>query len=295
MLRDIRNQIQICKGNVMNRVHSRSLGRRFITVLLGTFALLPWREDAAMAQDPSPDVVRAIAPTGTLRAAINYGNIVLAQKGPDGGPAGVSADLARELGRRLRVPVAFTTFETAGKVVEALDGPQTWDMAFLAIDPHRGQTIAFTPPYVIIEGAYMVAAGSPLTRNDEVDRPGVRIAVGRNTAYDLYLSRELKAAERVFAPTSQAALDLFMQDRLDAVASVRQPLEAYARDHADVRILPGRFMVIEQAIALPKGRPEAEAYLRRFIEEMKASGFVANALERSNQHDAAVAPRATVP
>ncbi|AWN35264.1 ABC transporter substrate-binding protein [Methylobacterium radiodurans] len=248
-----------------------------------------------MAQDLSPEVVRAIAPTGTLRAAINYGNIVLAQKGPGGEPAGVSADLARELGRRLHVPVAFTTFETAGKVVEALDGLKTWDMAFLAIDPHRGQTIAFTPPYVIIEGAYMVAAGSPLTRNDEVDRPGVRIAVGRNTAYDLYLSRELKAAERVFAPTSQAALDLFRQDRLDAVASVRQPLEAYARDHADVRILPGRFMVIEQAIALPKGRPEAEAYLRRFIEEMKASGFIANALDRSNQRDAAVAPRATVP
>lgn len=270
-------------------------GRLIVSVLLATLALLHLREDVAMAQDLSPDLVRAIAPTGKLRAAINYGNIVLAQQGAGGEPAGVSADLARELGRRLHVPVVFTTFETAGKVVEALDGPKTWDMAFLAVDPHRAETIAFTAPYVIIEGAYMVPAGSPLTQNDQVDRPGVRIAVGRNTAYDLYLGRHLKAAERVFAPTSQAAVELFQQDHLDAVASVRQPLEVYAREHADVRILPGRFMVIEQAVALPKGRPEAEAYLRQFVEEMKASGFVANALDRSNQHDAVVAPKAAVP
>jgi polar amino acid transport system substrate-binding protein len=242
-----------------------------------------------------PGLGAVIAPTGRLRAAINYGNIVLAQKGADGQPAGVSADLARELGRRLHVPVAFTTYDTAGKVVEAVGGAQPWDVAFLAIDPHRAQTIAFTPPYVIIEGAYMVPAGSPITQNDQVDRPGVRIAVGRNTAYDLYLSRHLQHAERVFAPTSAAALDVFRQDHTDVVASVRQPLEAYARDHADVRILPGRFMAIEQAVALPAGRPEAKAFMSRFIEEMKASGFVAKALERSGQSDATVAPKAAQP
>ncbi|MBE7200463.1 MAG: ABC transporter substrate-binding protein [Parafilimonas terrae] len=248
-----------------------------------------------MARAEDLDIAHRIAPTGTLRAAINYGNIVLAQKGPDREPAGISADLARELGRRLKVPVSFTTFDTAGKVVEALNGPQTWDVAFLAIDPKRAQTIAFTPPYVIIEGAYMVPKGSPLTENDQVDRPGVKIAVGRNTAYDLYLARALTSAERVFAPTSQAALELFQKDRLDAVASVRQPLELYARDHAEVRVLPGRFMVIEQAMAVPRGREAALAYVSRFVEEMKASGFVAAALARSGQHDAAVAPRSDVP
>ncbi|WP_083469430.1 ABC transporter substrate-binding protein [Methylobacterium variabile] len=248
-----------------------------------------------MAKADEGDIARRVAPTGTLRAAINYGNIVLAQKGPDGEPAGISADLARELGRRLKVPVSFTTYDTAGKVVDALNGPQTWDVAFLAIDPKRAQTIGFTPPYVIIEGAYMVPKESALRQNNEVDRPGTRIAVGRNTAYDLYLARALTSAERVFAPTSQAALELFLRDRLDVVASVRQPLEVYARDHADVRVLPGRFMVIEQAMAAPRGRDEALAYLSRFIEEMKASGFVAAAMARSGQHDAAVAPKSDVP
>ncbi len=248
-----------------------------------------------MSQDVTPELVRAIAPTGTLRAAINYGNIVLAQKGADGEPAGISADLARELGRRLHVPVAFTTYETAGKVVEAVGGDHPWDVAFLAIDPQRAQTIAFTPPYVVIEGAYMVPADSPITRNEDVDRPGVRIAVGRNTAYDLYLSRHLTKAERVFAPTSAAALEVFRRDKTDVVASVRQPLDAYARDHADVRILPGRFMAIEQAMALPAGRPEAQAFMTRLIEELKASGFVAQALARSGQHDATIAPPATRP
>lgn len=251
--------------------------------------------DCRMVRAQDGETARSIAPTGVLRAAINYGNIVLAQRGPDGEPAGISADLARELGRRLDVPVSFTTYDTAGKVVDALAGPATWDVAFLAIDPKRAQTIAFTPPYVVIEGAYMVPRESPLRENAEVDRPGVRIAVGRNTAYDLYLERALTSAERVFAPTSQAALDLFRRDRLDVVASVRQPLEIYARDHADVRVLPGRFMVIEQAVAVPRGRDRASAYLDRFIEEMKASGFVADALARSGQRDATVAPRSERP
>ena len=248
-----------------------------------------------MAQAVSRDLVHEIAPTGTLRVAINYGNVVLAQKRPDGQPGGVSADLARELGRRLNVPVSFATYDTAGKVVSALGGSETWDMAFLAIDPERGLTIDYTPPYVIIQGAYMVPAGSPITRNDQVDRPGVRIAVGRNTAYDLYLGRHLEAAERVFAPTSAAALDMFARDHLDALASVRQPLDAYAREHATFRVLPGRFMVIEQAIAMPKGRSAAAVFISRFIEELKASGFVASALEKSGQRDADVAPKAAIP
>ncbi|KAB1073297.1 ABC transporter substrate-binding protein [Methylobacterium planeticum] len=253
---------------------------------------MPIPKDIAVAQDLPSRLAREIAPTGSLRAAINFGNPVLAQRGADGTPAGVSADLARELGHRLGVPVGFETFDTAGAVVEALGGPRTWDVAFLAIDPHRAQTIAFSPPYVIIEGAYMVREGSPLTRNDQVDHPGIRIAVGRNTAYDLYLGRRLERAERVYAPTSADALALFLREGPEVLASVRQPLEAYAREHKDVRILPGRFMVIEQAVATPKDRPAGRAYIRAFVEEMKASGFVAEALDRSGQPDAVVAPAA---
>lgn len=265
---------------------------RVRAALLALALLLPLPGEIAVAQDPTPALRAEIAPTGTLRAAINYGNPVLAQKGADGEPAGVSADLARELGRRLGVPVAFETFDTAGAVVSALGGARTWDVAFLAIDPERAQTIAFSPAYVIIEGAYLVRADSPLTANAEVDRPGIRIAVGRNTAYDLYLGRHLKAAERVFAPTSAAALTLFLDEKPDVLASVRQPLEAYVRDHPGLRILPGRFMAIEQAVASPKARAGTAAYLREFIEGAKASGFVAGALAASGQHDAVVAPSA---
>lgn len=280
------------------RAPSPPRGRRRAVIrsilVLGALAALPASE-IALAQTSSSETAHAIAPTGTLRAAINYGNPVLAQKGPDGQPAGVSADLARELGRRLGLPVGFVTFDTAGAVVEALGGARSWDVAFLAIDPHRGETIAFSPPYVLIEGAYMVRADSPITRNAEVDRPGMRIAVGRNTAYDLYLGRHLKAAERVYAPTSADALALFLAEKPEVLASVRQPLEAYARDHAGLRLLPGRFMVIEQAVATPKANGQAADYMRAFIEEMKASGFVARALARSGQNDAVVAPAASAP
>ena len=196
------------------------------TVLFTMLALQTLRPDIARAQPPSPKMVEDVAPTGTLRVAINYGNVVLAQRGPDGTPAGISVDLARELGRRLSIPVRFTTYETAGAVVEALNGPRPWDVGFLAVDPHRAQTIAFSSPYVDIEGAYMVSTASPITQNEQVDRAGVRIAVGRDTAYDLYLGRHLKVAQRAFAPTSLAALKLFVSDHLEAVASVRQPLLA---------------------------------------------------------------------
>jgi len=231
-------------------------------------------------------VVRDLAPTGKLRAAINFGNPVLAQKEPLGG---VSVDLARELARRARVPLELVTYDAAGKVTaDATRG--AWDVAFVARDPVRAQDIEFTAPYVIIEGAYMVAAGSPLQANEDVDRDGVRIAVSRGSAYDLFLSRTLKHATLVRAPSPPASIELFVKDHLDALAGVRQPLAAYALEHSGYRVLPGRFMVIEQAMALPRGRPLAARYLRDFTDEMKASGFVAASLDRSGQKDAAVAP-----
>jgi polar amino acid transport system substrate-binding protein len=255
--------------------------------------LLILLEIAALGQEPSAQLVNEIAPTGSLRVAINLGNAVLAQKGPEGTLQGISAGLALELGRRLSVPVTFVTFEAAGEVVTALGGSKTWDVAFLAIDPQRAQTIAFSPPYVIIEGAYMVPQLSPITGNEQVDRAGIRVAVGRNSAYDLYLGRNLKAAQRVFAPTSQDAIALFRRDGLEVAASVRQVLERYASGHPDVRLLPGHFMIIEQAVATPKDRPAAAGYMRGFIEEMMSSGFVARELEKSGQLDARVAPAAS--
>jgi polar amino acid transport system substrate-binding protein len=242
---------------------------------------------ACLAEEPAPAVIRELAPTGRLRVAINLGNPVLAQRAPSGELGGVSAELARELGRRLKLPVDFTTFDGAGQVVAAV---AQWDVAFLAIDPLRAGVAAFSHPYVVIEGAYVVPADSPLRAVEEVDRPGVRVAVGRGSAYDLFLARELKRAVRVQAATSAQALELFLRDRLEAAAGVRQPLVRFAGAHPGLRVLPGRFMAINQAMALPRGRAAGARYLDGFIEELKASGFVAQALAASGQAEAGIAP-----
>ena len=200
-------------------------------------------------------------------------------------------DLARELGARLGVPVVLVTFDAAGKVFDAL-GSSAWDVAFLAIEPARASQIDFTAPYVIIEGGYMVPVGSPLRTIADVDREGVRIAVGNKSAYDLYLTRTLKHAQLVRAPTSPAAIELFMKEKLEVAANVKQPLLQFAKGRTDVRVMDGRFMAIEQAMGTPRGRAAGARYLREFVEEMKASGFVAAGLRRSGQGDATVAPPA---
>jgi polar amino acid transport system substrate-binding protein len=246
----------------------------------------------ASAWAAPPDAVHDLAPDGTLHAAINYGNPVLAQRPPTGDePQGVSAALARELARELGVPVKFVIFNQAGQVTEALKAnAKAWDVAFLAIDPVRSQGIEFTAPYVVIEGAYLVTRESPLQTVAEVDRTGHRIAVTTGSAYDLFLTRALKQAQLVRFKDWDGTTQAFEQQHLDALAGVRQPLVAYAAEHPATRVLPGRFMVIEQAVGTPQGRPAGVAFLRGFVEQMKASGFVAKALAESKQEGAAVAP-----
>jgi len=237
-------------------------------------------------RNPKAVAATELAPTGTLRVAINLGNAVLAQKDASGALTGVSVDLARELGRRLSVPVELVPFDAAGKVSEAFK-TGALDVVFLAIEPARASEIAFTPPYVLIEGVYLVPQDSPLRSVAEVDREGVRIAVNKGSAYDLFLTRTLKYAQLVRA---DSGVDTFMKDKLDAAAGVKQPLVEYARTHPEVRVMDGRFMEIQQAMGTAKGRDAGARYLREFIEEMKKSGFVADALKSSNQPDAAVAP-----
>ena len=236
----------------------------------------------------SPAILKAFAPKGTLRAAINQGNSVLAQKGPNGEALGITVDLARELGKRLGVGVELITFDAAGKAFDALKGGVT-DVGFLAIEPVRAAEVDFTAPYVLIEGTYMVPKDSALKAIEDVDRAGVRIAVNKGSAYDLFLTRTLKHATLT---RGDDGVGLFKKDRLEAAGGVRQPLVAYAKTDPGVRIMEGRFMAIQQAMGMPKGRDAAVPYLRAFVEEMKASGFVADALKRSNQPDAMVAPKA---
>ena len=219
--------------------------------------------------------------------AINLGNIVLAQRHQaTGEPKGITVDLARELGRRLGVPVELVQFDAAGKVFEVVK-TGTLDIIFLAIEPVRAAEIAFTAPYVLIEGVYMVPKNSSLKTVVDVDRDGVRVGVNEGSAYDLYLTRTLKHAKLA---RGENGIDLFIKDKLEAAAGVKQALVEFAKTNSSVRVMDGRFMEIQQAMGTPKGRDAGARYLRAFIEEMKASGFVADALKRSNQPDAAIAP-----
>ncbi|AGW92964.1 MULTISPECIES: ABC transporter substrate-binding protein [Cupriavidus] len=238
----------------------------------------------------SPHVVAELAPNGVLRASINVGNPILANLDADGQPFGVSIDLAREFARRLGLEVELIVFDSAGKSVDAVTNEQA-DFGFFAIDPMRGAGIAFTAPYVLIEGAYLVREDSAIQENDEVDQPGRRVTVGKGSAYDLFLTRELKHAEIVRAPTSPTVVDVFIEQGLEVAAGVRQQLEADAGRVHGLRLLPGRFMVIEQAMGLPKARSHAAVtVLAQFVEDMKASGFVASSLKRHAIQGASVAP-----
>jgi polar amino acid transport system substrate-binding protein len=239
---------------------------------------------------PSTALFNAFAPTGRLRAAINLGNPVLAHCSTGGAPAGVSVDLARELARVLGVPLDLVTFDAAGKSVEAVSGDQA-DFGFFAIDPLRGAQIAFTAPYVLIEGLYMVRDASPVRSNADVDVAANRVVVGKGSAYDLFLTRALQHAQIVRAATSTAVVAEFLASGAEVAAGVKQQLELDGARAGGLRLLDERFMVIRQALGVPKSRgPDAAAFLAAFVEEMKATGFVAAALKRHGIEGATVAP-----
>lgn len=238
-----------------------------------------------------PALLAGLAPTGRLRAVINLGNPLLAHQAPgDAAPSGISVDLAHSLARLLGVPLELQPVDVAARAVAAVTEERA-DIGFFAIDPQRGAGISFTAPYVLIEGAYLVRQDSPLRDNAEVDAEGTRIVVGKGSAYDLYLSRHLRHASLVRAASSQAVVDTFIAEGHPVAAGVRQQLEADAARVPGLRLLPGRFMVIEQAMGLPRGRSAAaEALLRSFVEHAKASGEVAAALQRHGINGAGVAP-----
>ena len=233
-------------------------------------------------------VLDDLAPQGVLRAAINYGNPVLAQAGAGGKPQGASVELAAALAQELGVALELVTYDAAGKVFADLDSG-AWNLAFMAIEPVRAAQIAFSEPYVIIEGTYLVANDAPYFEVAQLDRPEVRIAVGQGAAYDLFLSRTLQQAQLVRAATSAEAIALFFDRGLEAAAGVRQPLLAAA---AGYRVLDGHFTAIRQAMAVPRQKTQGAAYVNDFIERCKANGLVKAALQRSGQGEVTVAPPA---
>jgi polar amino acid transport system substrate-binding protein len=242
---------------------------------------------------PSLDTLRALtAPTGTLRVALNLGNPLLVHLNTQGQPEGVSVDLAHAYAERLGLPLSFQIVKVAAESVAAVTDAQA-DIGFVAVDPVRGAGIRFTAPYLLIQGAYAVRQDSPLQANDEVDRAGHHIVVGQGSAYDLYLSREIRHATLVRAASSQAVVQTFVEQGHTVAAGVRQQLEADLARFPGHRLLPSHFMVIQQAMGVPKTRDAAVgAALAQFVEDMKASGFVAAALQRHGVQGAGVAPAA---
>ncbi len=252
------------------------------------FAALPLQW--AWAQS-TQDIALQLAPSGTLRAVINLGNPILARKDASSAePVGVSVDLARALAKALKLPLQLMPVDSAAQSVQAVTQGQA-DIGFFAIDPVRGRGIAFTPPYILIEGSYLVRKDSPLTDNAQVDQRAHRVVVGQGSAYDLFLTRELKSAELVRAPTSPQVVSFFVEGTYDVAAGVKQQLESDVQKFANLRLLPGRFMVIEQAMGQPSGtRPDAKNFLIQFVARMKSSGFVQQSLQRHQIEGASIAP-----
>ena len=243
-----------------------------------------------MTMIPTPAIRAAFTPTGKLRASINLGNPILAHAGAEGQPGGVSVDLATEFAKLMDAELELVVFDAAGKSVEAVVAEQA-DFGFFAIDPVRGADIAFTAAYVLIEGFYLVRDDSPITSNAQVDAAHNRVVVGKGSAYDLYLTRQLKQATIMRAPTSPTVVETFLKEGAEVAAGVKQQLEADAAKAGGLRLLEQRFMLIQQAMGVPKSRgSEAAAFLSAFVERMKASGFVAAALQRHQIKGASVAP-----
>lgn len=235
-------------------------------------------------------LIQQIAPKGLLRASINLGNPVLASRDPlAGGPRGISVDLARALAGRLGLALQTMEFDSAGKSVEAVARGDA-DIGFFALDPARVAQLRFTAPYVLIEGAYLVHASSALLALAEVDQPGTRVVVGKGSAYDLYLTRTLRLAQIERAATSPTVVQEFLRTGADVAAGVRQQLLADQARFGELRLLPGNFMVIQQAMAIPSSRSDAAlAEIRSFVEDMKADGFIGRAMERHRIDGARVA------
>lgn len=269
---------------------SESDGSRWRRFRLCAFVIgLVFSQAALHAQEKPASTARTFVPS-PLRVAINYGNAVLAQRDRTTGDlSGVSVDVARELGRRLGVDISLVGVDAADKSVEAVRQGAA-DVGFFAIDPQRGQGLRFTPPYVVIEGAYGVPATSPIQTPDDVDRPGIRVVVAEKSAYDLYLSRALGHAQLVKTTRSNEVVDLMFAGNFEVAAGVKQQLEKDVQTHPGFRILQPSFMQIRQAMATSASRTELNDYLREFIESLKASGFIQQSLLRHRIEGVTVAP-----
>ncbi len=244
---------------------------------------------------PLSSAARAdLTPSGRLRAGINYGNVILAGKDENSGELrGVHVDLVRELGRQAGVPVELVGFPAAGELVAGLKAG-TLDVALLSFEPTRAGEIVFSPAYLEVDATYLVPPGSPLHTTQDVDAEGIRIVITARSVYEFYLLKHLKRAKLINAPSTHAAYELFAAGKLDALVGLRPRLVVDAEMMPGSRVLGGRFMMVEQSIASPRGRDIGAKYIREFLEEVKASGFVAQSLEKNGVRGISVASKSAV-
>lgn len=235
--------------------------------------------------------MKDLTPAGKLRVGINLGNFLLVTKGTDGQVRGIVPDLSQELARRLGTPIEFVLYPQAGDVAGAAQAG-AWDVAFIGAEPQRANEIDFTAAYLEIEATYLVPAGSPIQSLADVDRRGVRIAVADRSAYDLWLSRNIKHAELRRAEGIEGSYQLFLKEKLEVLSGLKPRLLQDREKLPGSRILEGRFTAVQQAIGTPKGRPDVASYLRAFAEDIKASGLVAKAIERHGVRGVSVAAAA---
>jgi polar amino acid transport system substrate-binding protein len=233
-----------------------------------------------------------LAPGGKLRVGINHSNFLIVNPGsPFGAPKGIAPDLALELGKRAGVPVEFVSFDAAGKLADAVKSAEV-DVGFLGNEPQRADVIAFSPAYVELPVTFLVPAGSPIGSLADVDRAGVRIAVSARSAYDLYLSRHLKHAQLARAEGIPASAKLFVEQKLEALAGLKPGLMAEAQKISGARVLEGQVTSVQQSIGAPKSRQAAARFLREFVEDVKRSGLVAQAVKKHGVKGIDVAPPA---
>jgi polar amino acid transport system substrate-binding protein len=240
----------------------------------------------------SPSIVAELAPTGTLRAAINLSNFLLVtSRAANGDPQGVSPGMAKAIAQRLGVPLQLIPFKAPGELADQAPN-NVWDIGMIGAEPQRAETIAFTAAYAEIKSTYLVPAGSPIRSMAEIDRPGVRIAVTGRAAYGLWLDRNIRQATLVRTDTIDSAYDVFVRDRLEALAGLEPRLIEDQAKLPGSTILEGQFTAVQQAVGTPRKNVEAARWLAAFVEEAKRSGLVAGLIAEHKVKGLSVAPPA---
>lgn len=261
------------------------------TVILSSIVLV---SSCSTTPQISPRVIADLAPTGKVRAGINVRDEVMTAKDPaTGEPRGIAVDLARELARRLGVPLEIVPFAGSKLMADSVNRGD-WDVAFLAVEPERATEISYSAPYVEIEATYLVPPGSLLRTVEDVDRKGVRVAISEWRASGRNLSGNLKQAQLVKAPVGTPAFKLFVDENLDAYSNQRPVLLDVAVKLPGSRILDGYFSKVGQAVGTPSSREVGAKYVREFVEDIKATGLVAQMIDRNGIRGLAVAPKAKI-